>query len=134
MFINQILAKLKSLVYSKSETETLLNSKGFITSEIDSMGEGWVRFKSGLQICWGVSNVIQCDQRATVSFAVSFNAFSSDPSLLLTRLGGMGGWAQLQCSILNLTTTYARISVFNNNSENISSQTRYLWQAIGKWK
>ena len=55
MFINQILAKLKSSVYSKSETDSLLNSKGFITSEIDSMGEGWVRFKSGLQICYGIA-------------------------------------------------------------------------------
>lgn len=116
MFINQILTKLKSLVYSKSETDSLLNGKassshthtkseisdfptiptvnnatltiqkngsnvatftanassnvtanisvptntnqltngaGFITSEIDSSGTGWVRFKSGLQICWG---------------------------------------------------------------------------------
>lgn len=134
MFINQILAKLKTSVYSKSETETLLNSKGFITSEIDSMGEGWVRFKCGLQICWGVSNVIQCGQRATVSFAVSFNAFSSDPSLSLTRLGGVTGWAQLQCSIVNLTTTYAWIDVFNNNTENVSSQSQYSWQAIGRWK
>ena len=163
MFINQILTKLKSLVYSKSETDSLLNGKAssshthtksqitdfptipsktsqltndseFLTSEIDSMGEGWVRFKCGLQICWGVSNVIQCGQRETKRFAVSYNAFESNPVFSLTRNGGKNGWAQIQCSVTSLTTTYANVSVFNNNNENVSSQTQYLWQAIGYWK
>ena len=28
------------------------NNSGFITSEIDSVGSGWVRFKCGIQFCW----------------------------------------------------------------------------------
>ena len=112
MFINQILAKLKSSVYSKSETDSLLNGKAssshthtksqitdfptipsktsqlindseFLTSEIDSMGEGWVRFKSGLQICYGmVTNDNNIDTgKARFSFP---KAFSASPSLVAT--------------------------------------------------
>ena len=59
------------------------NDSGFITSEIDSMGEGWVRFKSGLQICYGmVTNDNNIDTgRARFSFP---KAFSASPSLVAT--------------------------------------------------
>ena len=117
-----------------TKTSDLTNDSGFISSEIDSSGDGWVRFKSGLQICWGVSNGIQCAQHVTVRFTVSYNAFKSNPVLSLTRYGGVTGWAQLQCSVISLTTTYANVDVFNNNTENVSSVIEYFWQTIGYWK
>ena len=163
MFINQILTKLKSLVYSKSETDSLLNGKAssshthtksqitdfptipsktsqltndseFLTSEIDSMGEDWVRFKSGIQICWGVSNTIQIDTMTTVTLRVSYKAFKSNPSLSLAPLNGTDGWAQLLWSITPITSTYAQIRVWNNYVEHMSGTSQYLWQAIGYWK
>lgn len=163
MFINQILTKLKSLVYSKSETDSLLNGKAssshthtksqitdfptipsktsqltndseFLTSEIDSCGSDWVRFKCGLQICWGVSNNVQPDPLTVVTIQVSYKAFKSNPSLSLAPLNGTYAWAQLQCSISPITPTYTNIYVYNNNVQGSPGASQYHWQAIGYWK
>ena len=59
------------------------NDSGFITSEIDSMGTGWVRFKSGLQICYGSernNNNIDTG-KSRFSFPM---AFSASPSVVAT--------------------------------------------------
>lgn len=118
-----------------SKTSDLTNDLGFISSEIDSMGEGWVRFKCGLQICWGVSNMVQVNNiHSTVQFQVSYKAFKSKPSLSLAPLNGANGWAQLLWSIAPITPTYANIRVWNNGVENIAGESQYLWQAIGYWK
>lgn len=59
------------------------NDSGFITSEIDSSGADWVRFKCGLQICYGEvvnDNNIE-GGKARFSFP---KAFSASPSLVAT--------------------------------------------------
>ena len=59
------------------------NDSGFITSEIDSMGAGWVRFRSGIQICYG--GVINDNSLATGLTRFSFpKAFSANPSLVVS--------------------------------------------------
>ena len=59
------------------------NDSGFITSEIDSRGTGWVRFKSGLQICYG--KVTNINALATGSTRFSFpKIFSISPSVITT--------------------------------------------------
>ena len=59
-----------------TNTNELTNGAGFIASEIDSMGGGWIRFKCGLQICYGVvinNNSIETG-KARYSFPVAFIA------------------------------------------------------------
>jgi hypothetical protein len=59
------------------------NDSGFITSEIDSSGADWVRFKSGLQICYGT--VTNDNNIGTGKARFSFpKAFSASPSLVVT--------------------------------------------------
>ena len=59
-----------------TNTNELTNGAGFIASEIDSKGDGWVRFKCGLQICYGRvinDNSIETG-KARYSFPVAFIA------------------------------------------------------------
>ena len=59
-----------------TNTNELTNGAGFIASEIDSKGNGWVRFKCGLQICYGRvinDNSIETG-KARYSFPVAFIA------------------------------------------------------------
>ena len=131
MFINQILTKLKTSVYSKSETETLLNSKGFITSEIDSMGEGWVRFKCGLQICWGTVAIAWSlhEQFPITSFAKSFKGI---PSVSLSH--ERAGYTDKSFSAIRLIDESRFIAEHMATSADINPGGNLLWSAIGKWK
>ena len=159
MFINQILTKFKSLVYSKSETNSLLNSKassshthtkseitdfptipsktsdltndsGFITSEVDSSGTSWVRFKSGLQICWGSTEIRweQQEKEITISFAKSFKEGVS-VSLSHMRAGYTSdSFSEIrEVTESNFTAMY--ISLVSANPDGF-----LLWLAIGYWK
>ena len=66
-----------------TNTNELTNGAGFIASEIDSMGEGWIRFKCGLQICYGrVRNNNNVESgRSRFSFPMPF---SVSPNVVAT--------------------------------------------------
>ena len=59
-----------------TKTSELTNDSWFITSEIDSSGTGWVRFKCGLQVCYGsvTNNNNIASGVARHSFPVAFIA------------------------------------------------------------
>ena len=104
---------------------------GFITSEIDSMGEGWVRFKSGLQICYGiVANNNNIDTgRTRFSFP---KAFSAKPTLVVSaNLGGpyiaIGEIDGRLAWVLHAYAAWANIAYTN-----LAAPSSYV--AIGTWK
>jgi len=135
MFISQILTKLKSLVYSKSETETLLNSKGFITSEIDSSGTGWVRFKSGLQICWGNMNFGSIEAGGVRDWELTFpKSFVNSNYIAVCGNSSTGANWMNNCFITyNRKTTSVQVAITNTASASTANTLASLI-TIGKWK
>ena len=116
-----------------SKTSDLTNDSGFITSEIDSMGEGWVRFKSGLQICYGmVTNDNNIDTgRARFSFP---KAFSASPSLVATP--NIPDFYTVTATVES-GTTWTLSSYQLWGAPNIGPAIQPLpvnYVAIGKWK
>ena len=111
-----------------SKTSDLTNDLGFISSEIDSMGEGWVRFKCGLQICW-VTNIATWSSCGTWTYP---KTFISIPCILWQAWGAdvnffdvVGGNER--------TTSYAEFIPFRN-SANSFAPYGVSGLAIGRWK
>jgi hypothetical protein len=107
------------------------NDSGFLTSEIDSMGEGWVRFKCGLQICYGTvinNNNIETG-RARHSYPMAFIAAPSvvatprHEGMYFVTASGVGttNW------ILNSVSAYDGIR-YTGDGLGVS------YVATGKWK
>ena len=95
-----------------TKTSQLTNDSKFLTSEIDSMGAGWVRFKCGLQICWGLG---EYDIGQVVSYAKAFIEF---PSVVTSPKANPINWHSEHFTM-----------------DNISGSRDYVsWQAIGWWK
>lgn len=92
---------------------------GKISSEIDSMGEGWVRFKSGLQICWGEYDKTT-EINKTFNFPKAFKIGIAYP--LSVSVGGQsttlfaGGWSAGYVYIANTNTG------------------AFTYTAVGRWK
>ena len=110
------------------------NDSGFITSEIDSMGEGWVRFKCGLQICYGV--VTNNNGISTGITRHSFPiAFIATPNVVATPdIPSQSGLHSVTV-IAESGTNFIINSWWVGTSAQLTSSTlgsHYV--AIGKWK
>ena len=106
------------------------NDSGFITSEIDSMGTGWVRFKSGLQICWGTEGITWSlqEQQITVSFAKSF---IGSVTISLSHL--RAGYTSDSFSQIRTVDASKFVAIYiATASGNMGGYL--LWLAIGYWK
>lgn len=106
------------------------NDSGFITSEIDSSGTGWVRFKCGLQICWGVEIITWSTQETsvTISFAKSFKA---NPIISLSHM--RPGYTSSSFSeVHTIDKSYFAATYTSGTPANPDGSL--LWLAIGYWK
>ena len=106
------------------------NDSGFITSEIDSSGTGWVRFKCGLQICWGVEIITWSTQETgvTISFAKSFKA---NPIISLSHM--RPGYTSSSFSeVRTIDKSYFAATYVSGTPANPDGSL--LWLAIGYWK
>ena len=115
-----------------SKTSDLTNDLGFISSEIDSSGTGWVRFKSGLQICYGgVSNINNvATGRTRFSFSVPFNEI---PSIVTTPAIEY----LYMITVVSESVTNGILSVFDGTDGSLRYTTNGIvvnYVAIGKWK
>ena len=72
-----------NLVINGVTTQLDVHDANALTTEIDSSGTGWVRFKSGLQICYGevVNNNNITTGKARYSYPM---AFIVAPSVVVT--------------------------------------------------
>ena len=118
-----------------SKTSDLTNDLGFISSEIDSMGEGWVRFKSGLQICYGMAG--NNNNLGTGITRHSFPvAFSATPNVVATPM------VEAQYNIYSVTLYAESATTFLVNSWEsyvtppalTNNMLCSYYVAIGKWK
>ena len=94
-------------------------------SEIHGQGAGWVRFKSGLQIVFGIGLA-----DTVVNYPV---AFIADPRLVMTSptsfgyYVGVAGWYER-------TTTYFKGNVYDPVDHEFVSGGHFEFIAIGFWK
>ena len=119
-----------NLVINGVTTQLDVHDPNALTSEIDSSGTGWVRFKSGLQICWGSTEIRweQQEKQITISFAKSF---MESPTVSLSH--SRFGYASSSFSTIrevaesNFIATYSSLVSANPGG--------FLqWLAIGYWK
>lgn len=117
-----------------SKTSDLTNDLGFISSEIDSSGTGWVRFKSGLQICW-----MQGGLSDSVYNWIFPKTFLQNPSVTATIYYGGSNINAYQRSIElnNLSSTGVLFRsanhMFGSNSYSVGTDSVSAI-AIGRWK
>ena len=115
-----------------TNTNQLTNGNGFITSEIDSSGTGWVRFKSGIQICYGsaTNNNGLGDGSMRVSFSKAFNA---KPNLTATPNISAG---YLCTALVEGTSTWVfnTYAYSNGGINHVRDGLTCNFIAIGKWK
>ena len=109
------------------------NDSGFLTSEIDSMGEGWVRFKSGLQICYG--RVTNNNNLGTGIMRVSFSkAFNAKPKLTATPNIAAGYMCTVNADEGTSTWTIHTFAYHNNTIEHVGDAMTSNFIAVGTWK
>ena len=117
-----------------TKVSDLNNDSGFITSEINSSGTGWVRFKSGLQICW-----VQARQSDSVYNWNFPKTFLENPGVTATIYYGGSNVNTYQRSVeINLITSTCAILRSANHqfgSNSYIAGSDYLNAiAIGMWK
>ena len=140
MNISQFLTKLKTLVYSKNEVDTKLSAvvhtsgaedisgnKNFIDNltrsgknveAIEEQSEGYVRYSSGIQICWGTG--IFPDTVTTITYPRPFvrnNEMSVQVNSYEAQQVKTANW-------------FAESFVLLKTGEN----AWVSWLAIGRWK
>lgn len=121
-----------NLVINGATTQLDIHDANALTTEIDSMGTGWVRFKSGLQICYGeVTNDNNLgDGIARFSFP---KAFIAKPNLVASP--DVSGRYVITCLVESeatwvLNTYGAWFSPIDYTGGELS--VNYV--AVGKWK
>ena len=122
-----------NLVINGVTTQLDVHDSNALTTEIDSIGTDWVRFKCGLQICYG--KVINDNNIATGKARFSFpKAFSASPSLVATP--DFTEFYLVTCYAESGTTwvlcTYQLWGAPNIGP--IFDPLRVSYVAIGKWK
>ena len=121
-----------NLVINGVTTQLDVHDANALTTEIDSMGTGWVRFKSGLQICYGrvlnISNV--ATGRTRFSFSVAFNEMPfivTTPSMEYLYI----------TTVISESVTTGILSAFDGTDGSLrytSNGISVNYVAIGKWK
>ena len=111
------------------------NDSGFITSEIDSSGTGWVRFKSGLQVCYGSAT-----NNSGISTGVTRHsfpmAFIAAPNVVATPKAQAESEAYAVTLVVENGTTFIINSwaIYVNPPILTNAPLVSDYVAIGKWK
>ena len=120
-----------NLVINGVTTQLDVHDDNALTTEIDSMGTGWVRFKCGLQICWGEEGIAWTlqEKQITISFAKSFMGDNVTISLSHSRAGYTSdSFSQIyRVDSTKFEATYAAADSANPDGY-------LMWLAIGYWK
>lgn len=99
-------------------------------------GAGYIRLGDGTQICWGHISFGQMNPTsATYSkfvFAVPFS--SADYAIMSLQTGDVGGTNFLAINLVDKTTTYASVSVYNSKEYATNAGVIHDCIAIGRWK
>ena len=121
-----------NLVINGVTTQLDVHDVNALTTEIDSMGTGWVRFKSGIQICYG--GVSNDNNLATGIARFSFpKAFSAIPSVVASP--NIQGKYVITCLAESASTWVLNtFGAWTSPIEYTDGPLPVSYVAIGKWK
>lgn len=110
----------------------LTNGSGFITSEIDSSGTGWVRFKCGIQICYGGVNNLNGLGTGLTRFSFP-KAFNAKPNITVTPniSARYAGTALVEGST---TWVLNNLALYCDPVDYVPDPAAYNFIAVGTWK
>ena len=94
---------------------------------VDSCGGTWIRFKNGIQMCWG---------SGTFEEIISYpKAFNPNPKLICTPAGVPSTPPQLLVvNFYHKSTTQFACRLWNVNAGDWQTNGNFDWIAIGTWK
>lgn len=123
-FTNEVNEKLQQIEINK---ENIAN--------LTEIGENYLKFSNGILICWGTVTIGQIPITSEIKKTITLpqNYVDSNYSCMLTKKGDGGYWTYVSETILNITTSSFKISVWNN-ANNIATLKAMDYFTIGKWK
>lgn len=108
--------------------ETIYSSSNPPYETGNNLGTNWIRFKNGVQICWGYFN--NGSNTRDKVFQVSFaKAFSAPPCLVLTsgKTNGDSSYRSTYSNYYQITNTWANVGWYGENANSL------CWIAIGTY-
>lgn len=108
--------------------ETVYSSSNPPYETGNNLGTNWIRFKNGVQICWGYFN--NGSNTRDKVFQVSFGkAFSAPPCLVLTsgKTDGDSSYRSTYSNYYQITNTWANVGWYGENASSL------CWIAIGTY-
>lgn len=108
--------------------ETIYSSSNPPYETGNNLGTNWIRFKNGVQICWGYFN--NGSNTRDKVFQVSFGkAFSAPPCLVLTsgKTDGDSSYRSTYSNYYQITNTWANVGWYGENASSL------CWIAIGTY-
>lgn len=113
--------------------DLVLNSSGSATwngkevERVNASGTGYIRYESGLQICWGTASGSGDASGKTVTFPVTFNA---SPSVQVTSAKNTTTTNPVNIQINSYTTNF----IFYISINGTWTTGNVNWFAVGYWK
>lgn len=101
---------------------------------VNAVGSNYIRFESGVQICWGHTATKTVNGASSTSQVVTFPvAFkNSDYAVSFTSRFVSGSWTNNTTLINNNTTT--SVELFLQNVTGSVYGFYFVWMAVGSWK
>ena len=112
--------------YSSSGKIEIVDSSNF------SSDTEYIRYSSGLQLCWGWTGVKSVVNNTVLSFSFP-KAFTSAPYVVCSMSRGENYWASFNENVSSTTTAFI-VGTFVAYGSDISGNVAYNWFAIGTWK
>ena len=99
-------------------------------------GSNYVRFGDGTQICWGhiVFGKMEANSATLSRFVFAAPFFNTDYAIMSLQTGDVGGTNLLAVNLIDKTTTYANVSVYNSKDWANNAGVIHDCIAIGRWK
>lgn len=113
-------------------TGSLMLDGGEAAEGVESSGSTWIRYKSGLQICWGWSGAFSARNNSSKTFTFA-KSFKTAPHVLCSHSAGGNNWASYTETTNSTTTTGTIVTWVSYGSDN-EATVGYQWLAIGFWK
>lgn len=133
---NEVTGSTHVLVETDGKYVDLRPAESIGLTAFAASGVNYIRFNEGTQICWGRISFGQMNPTsATFSkfvFAVPFS--SADYAIMSLQTGDVGGTNFLAINLVDKTTTYASVSVYNSKEYATNTGVIHDCIAIGRWK
>lgn len=94
---------------------------------VHASGSGYIRYVSGLQICWGQTNTINSSTTVTINFAAAFKA-TQDYNVAIGRWWAASASEEYYLS--DSSTTSIKLTTLSAGGGNHA----YMYIAVGLWK